>query len=187
MPIKITGKGIDLGKSLREYTQKKVEDITYKYIGDVLDSHVTVGRDNKLFEVEVCLPLYRGFVIKTNGFSDDPYCAVDVALEKLEEKIRKHKRRIKDKERRAQWEDGILHSTKYTMRRKEVAAEDDEEHLIIAEQEGFILSLNVSEAVMKLDLTEVPIVMFKNVDSGRINAVYKRPDGHIGWIDYKLT
>ena len=38
---------------------------------------------------------------------------------------------------------------------------------------------------MKLDLTEMPVVMFKNADNGRINVVYKRGDGHIGWIDYK--
>ena len=74
---------------------------------------------------------------------------------------------------------------RYIIERKPSSNDEDEEHLVIAEQESSILPLSVSEAVMKLDLTEMPVVMFKNADSGRINVVYKRSDGHIGWIDYK--
>jgi hypothetical protein len=61
---------------------------------------------------------------------------------------------------------------------------EEEEHLIIAEQERLILDMSVSEAVMKMDLTRLPVTMFKNSENGRINVVYKRPDGHVGWIDY---
>lgn len=184
MSIKVSGKGIDLGDSLKEYAIKETENLIDKYLGEKIDSNILITKDNRLFDVEACLRLSKGFVIKTNGSSDDPYKAVASALERLEERIKKHKHRIKNKQRRTEWHDGI-DATKYVVERKNSDSDNDEEHLVIAEQEGFILSLSVSEAVMKLDLTEMPVVMFKNADSGKINVVYKRPDGHIGWIDYK--
>ena len=183
MTIKVSGKNIDLGNSLKEYIIKETENLVDKYFGEKIESHILISKDNRLFDSEVCVHLHKGFVIKTNGSSDDPYKAVDLALERLEDRIRKHKNRIKNKERRTEWTKGI-EAKKYVVERKDSVSDSDEEHLVIAEQEGYILSLSVSEAVMKLDLTEMPVVMFKNADSGRINVVYKRPDGHIGWIDY---
>ena len=184
MSIKISGKGIDLGDSLKEYAIKETGNLIDKYLGEEIDSSILISKDNRLFDVEACLYLHKGFVIKTNGSSDDPYKAVASALERLEDRIKKHKHRIKNKERRSEWNEG-LDAMKYIVERKDSDNDNDEEHLVIAEQDGSILSLSVSEAVMKLDLTEMPVVMFKNADSGRINVVYKRPDGHIGWIDYK--
>lgn len=186
MAIKVSGRNIDLGSSLTEYIEKETENLIDKYLGEEIESTVSISKDNRLFDVEICLYLYKGFVIKTHGSSDDPYRACDLALERLEDRVKKHKHRIKDKQRRQEWNKGI-EAMKYTMERKDSNSDsdEDEEHLVIAEQDGYILSLSVSEAVMKLDLTEMPVVMFKNADSGRINVVYKRPDGHIGWIDYK--
>ena len=184
MTIKVFGKGVDLGESLREYAESRTENLIEKYIAEKIDATVTVHKDSRIFETEVCLYLNKGFVIKANGASDDPYRAVDIALERLEERIKKHKNRIKDKSRRSEWA-RATEATRYIIERKPSSNDADEEHLVIAEQESLILPLSVSEAVMKLDLTEMPVVMFKNSDSGRINVVYKRPDNHIGWIDYK--
>ena len=184
MEINIFGKGVDLGDSLREYTSTKTNNLAVKYLDEDITSKITISKDNRVFEVEICLHLTKGFVIKTNGSSDDPYRAVDIALERLEERIKKHKNRIKNKKRRSEW-DTATDAMRYIIERKPSSNDEDEEHLIIAEQESSILPLSVSEAVMKLDLTEMPVVMFKNADSGRINVVYNRPDGHIGWIDYK--
>jgi len=54
---------------------------------------------------------------------------------------------------------------------------------IIAETPTEISRLTVSEAVMRLDLSQAPVMMFRNRTSGQLNVVYRRPDGHVGWID----
>ena len=36
---------------------------------------------------------------------------------------------------------------------------------------------------MRMDLADLPVVMFRNTASGRLNMVYHRGDGNIGWID----
>ena len=184
MTIRIIGKGIDLGNSLREYSESQIRKLVERYVDEEVDSSITICKDNKIFEAEICLYLNKGFVIKANGASDDAYHAVDVLLQRLEERIKKHKHRIQDKARRSEWKKAV-DAIRYVLERKPSSSDGDEEHLVIAEQESSILPLSVSEAVMKLDLTEMPVVMFKNADNGRINVVYKRNDGHIGWIDYK--
>jgi hypothetical protein len=54
---------------------------------------------------------------------------------------------------------------------------------IIAETSEKVETLSVGEAVMKLDISTTPFVLFRNVGHGGINIVYRREDGHIGWID----
>ena len=68
------------------------------------------------------------------------------------------------------------------------AHEDDDEvtefnPVIIAESTTVLKQLSVSEAVMELDMTGAPVVVFRHASHGRVNLVYRRPDGNVGWID----
>ena len=47
-------------------------------------------------------------------------------------------------------------------------------------------SLTVSEAVMRMDLADAPVLLFRNRSHGELNLVYRRIDGNIGWIDPEL-
>jgi len=44
-------------------------------------------------------------------------------------------------------------------------------------------TMTVSMAVMELDLTGSPVVVFRHASDGRVNLVYRRLDGNVGWID----
>ncbi|MDR1333447.1 MAG: ribosome-associated translation inhibitor RaiA [Holosporales bacterium] len=186
MSTKITGKGVDLGDSLREYISDAVSRIMQKYLEEDVDASVTVKKDSRVFKAEAGVYLHKGFVIHSQGTSHDAYTAVDAALARLVTLLAKHKNRLINKYKKKKWDDAGNAAIKYVLERKQPQSDEkDEEHLVIAEQDGYVLSLSVSEAVMKLDLTDSPVVMFKNAESDRINVVYKRPDGNIGWIDYK--
>jgi ribosomal subunit interface protein len=183
MSVNVSGKNIDVGDAFKTSVTKEVTNLINKYIGTDLDAHVSVEKDHKLFNVEIRLRIASGFVVRTDGVSNDPYKAVSDAVSRLEERVRRHKRRLKDQKRRTHWEAESISATGYVIKR-ENSQQGEEEHLIIAEQERLILDMSVSEAVMKMDLTRLPVTMFKNSENGRINVVYKRSDGHIGWIDY---
>ncbi|MDR0640738.1 MAG: ribosome-associated translation inhibitor RaiA [Holosporales bacterium] len=183
MGVNVAGRNIDVGDSFRTHATKEVTSLVNKYIGNDLEANVSVEKDHKLFNVEIRLRIASGFVVKTDGVSNDPYKAVSDAISRLDERVRRHKKRLKDQKRRVHWEAESINATGYIIKR-ENTQQGEEEHLIIAEQERLILDMSVSEAVMKMDLTGLAITMFKNSENGRINVVYKRPDGHIGWIDY---
>jgi hypothetical protein len=55
--------------------------------------------------------------------------------------------------------------------------------VIVAERTSAMKTMPVSEAVMELDFTGAPVQVFRHAGNGRVNIVYRRPDGNIGWID----
>jgi hypothetical protein len=66
----------------------------------------------------------------------------------------------------------------------EAAPEENETGpLVIAETTVPVRSMTVSTAVMQLDLTDSPVLLFRNAAHGGLSLVYRRTDGNIGWID----
>ena len=59
--------------------------------------------------------------------------------------------------------------------------------MVIAESQSEIRTLTVGRAVLELDLTGYPVMLFRNAGHGGISVVYRRPDGNIGWIDPERT
>jgi len=55
--------------------------------------------------------------------------------------------------------------------------------VIIAETSTEIQDLTVSQAVMKMDISDMPFVIFRNGKNNSLNIIYRRDDGNIGWID----
>ena len=55
--------------------------------------------------------------------------------------------------------------------------------VVVAEMATNIHSLTVSEAVMRLDLADLPALLFRNAAHGGLNMIYRRGDGNIGWVD----
>ncbi len=54
---------------------------------------------------------------------------------------------------------------------------------VIAETHIEIARLTVSDAVMRMDLANQKVLMFRNSGTGELNVIYRRDDGNIGWID----
>ena len=65
---------------------------------------------------------------------------------------------------------------------QEVAADAP---VIIAETQMELPICSVSGAVMRMDLTDAPALLFRNSAHGELNMVYRRPDGNIGWVNPK--
>jgi len=88
-------------------------------------------------------------------------------------------------------EGGAMERAREYVVRTEAAEESEEappilgaDHpAVIAEPATEVLTLTVGEATMRLDLSGAPVLMFRRGASGVLNVVYRRADGHIGWID----
>ena len=112
----------------------------------------------------------------------------------IEKRLRRYKSRLKDRSARkahavsealAGMDALTLDAPSFVI---EAPAESDEEMtgyspVIIAEATTSLKRLSVSEAVMELDLTGAACLVFHHGSSGRVNVIYRRPDGNVGWID----
>lgn len=181
MTILVSGKHMEVGETLTQHCVKAVEDLITRYMGSALEASVTYAKDHHLFKVDVQVHISHHFVVNCHGEDEDPYKAIAHALEKLEAKIRKYKNRLKSKKRGIEKPD-FVQASKFLIAPQEEDNEGDTP-LTIAELDTPIEALSVSEAVMRLEIGNYPVVVFKNAAQNRINVVYKRPDGHIGWID----
>ena len=59
--------------------------------------------------------------------------------------------------------------------------------MVIAETQAEIRTITVGRAVLELDMTGYPLVLFRNAAHGGLSVVYRRPDGNVGWIDPERT
>lgn len=186
MTIRVSGKGFDLGESMREHVLTRIDAATGKYFDGSINGHVVVEHEGSGYLSECTLHLSSGITLHSEGRAHEPYASFDQAAERLEKRLRRYKRRLKDHHA----EDAQNHVASGTMSYYTLAAPDDDEEvssefnpLVIAEQTTSLKSMAVADAVLELDLTGAPVLVFRHSVNGRVNIVYRRRDGNIGWID----
>jgi ribosomal subunit interface protein len=187
MSIAVTGKNIEVGDSLREFVTQELHKVVEHYMGDIIEAQVVFSKSHHLFSVDVTVHISSHLIVHCFSHGDDDaYRSATNAIHKLESRIKKYKTKLRNRRRFAK-EDTLepLPAQQYILNPQEEDTGDDAP-IVIAEMDSQIHSLSVGEAVMKLDLKDVPVVLFRNAASGQFNVVYKRQDGNIGWIDPSL-
>jgi ribosomal subunit interface protein len=190
MPLRISGKNVDIGQALREHIEGQVSEALGKYFDGGYTGHVVVEPEGSGYSVECTIHLDTGTLLQASGSAHEVYAAADRAVDRMSKRLRRYKRKLKNHPAR---------DTREPVQVEEAAAfvlappEDDEEvpedyaPLVVAETTQVIRTATVGRAVMDLDLSGAPVMVFRNAGSGAINVVYRRPDGNIGWIDPALT
>ena len=184
MDISIKGKRLDVGEALRSHVEDHLAANVAKYFSKAHDATVTVSREAHYFRADISVHPVRGVLVQGHANADDAYAAFDFALAHISKQLRRYKRRLNDQHKRRASEETIP-AQQYIMAPEHPEDELPEEGqpAIIAELQTAIATLSVSEAVMRMDLADVPAIMFRNRANGGLNVVYRRPDGNIGWID----
>ena len=186
MQIKVSGKNLDIGDALRSQVEQRVTAALAKYSDGGGSSHVIVSRDGAGFRTECMISLGSGTTLESTGNAPDAYASFDQSALRIEKRLRRYKRRIKDRlgEGRERRTDSADTAYAIIEAPDEEADEAGEFHpVVIAETTKRIHRMSVSDAVVELDLTGQPAVVFRHAGNGRVNVVYRRRDGAIGWVD----
>jgi ribosomal subunit interface protein len=190
MPFRVSGKNIDIGEALRERINARVLEALGKHVQGAYSGHATVSRDGFGFRTECAIHLASGITLEADALSADAYASADQAVQRIEKRLRRHQRRLKDHHNaRAEaggGAAGILEANTYVLTSPESDGEEEVTEfnpVVVAESTTVLRLLPVSEAVMELDLAGAPIFVFRNAAHGRVNIVYRRQDGNIGWVD----
>lgn len=183
MDISVKGKQMDVGDALRGHVTEQLELTVTKYFDHAIDGTVIFSKSGHGFKCDLTVHAHAGMTMQGSGEADDAYIAFDNALERISKQLRRYKRRLKSHKGRGADEDQL--QANYTIFAPEEHDELPEEHspAIVAEMPTGIATLSVSEAVMRMDLGDLPVVMFRNSAHGGLNVVYRRNDGNVGWID----
>jgi ribosomal subunit interface protein len=196
MQVQVTGKQVDVGEALRARVSDEITNSIGKYFErDGGGADVVVTREGAAFKVDCAVTLASGQQLTSHGLGADAHVAFDAALERMDKRIRRYKRRLTDPhlKRRAKQAETAAY---FVLQPPEGEADEEEgetaeasfpEPMVIAETETAIETMTVSMAVLELDLTESQTIVFRNAAHGGLSVVYRRPDGNIGWIDPERT
>ena len=186
MAFRVSGKNLDIGEALRTRITGRVAEALVKYFDGGYSGHATVGKDGFGFRTECAIHLDSGVTLHTDGMAADAYSSADQAALRIEKRLRRYKRRLKGRAPGASDGDGAADAQSYIIAAPDHESEEeitDFNAVIIQESTTTLERLSVSEAVMELDMTGAPVVVFRHSANGRVNMVYRRADGNIGWVD----
>lgn len=188
MQLQIIGKQIDVGEALRHYVHDRVLEIREKYFVSAIDSIITFSREAHLFRADIQIHAGRNIVLNSSAEADEIYVAFDQAAERIARRLSRYRDRLRThhRQRGEAVEGSDLAAASYVVDAQ--AAEHPEgQPVIIAESPTLIETLSPGEAVMRMDLAELPALLFRHAGHGRLNMVYRRGDGNIGWVDPATT
>jgi ribosomal subunit interface protein len=189
MTLRISGKSINVGEALRDRVSERTDEVLKKYFDGNYSGHITLSKDGFGFKTDCALHLDSGVTLEAESNATDAYSSADAALLMIEKRLRRYKSRLKDRSaRKAHAAAAALAEIDAPSYVIEAPGEGEDEvsgysPVIIAESSTALKRLSVSEAVMELDLTGAPCLVFQHGSSGRVNIIYRRSDGNIGWVD----
>ena len=205
MKIRVSGSNMEVGQSLIQYVEENAEKAVKKFFENAIDVEVHFAKHNLLFVANIVINegvRGRKLVIRSNAEAGDVYASFTEALNKSVIQLRKHKERIKHYRRSDAGLKGVepdyslIAATKYAIPPFEhnVFEEMEESEVTKSVQTSSVVSqkvteveeLSVNEAIMKMELADLPALVFMNSEKKRLNVVYQRKDGNISLIDPQL-
>jgi ribosomal subunit interface protein len=193
--LRVTGHGVDLGESLRSRVEERMAATLSKYLDAHMQEgctgHVTLRRDGSAYRTDCVLHLVSGLTIEAVSNAHDPRASFEQTADRLETRLRRYKHRLK--EHASSSRDEAAMEAAYAVLaapgdeddepEMDAEAEGDAHPPIVAESTRALERRTVGEAVTALDMTGSPVVVFVHAGTGRVNIVYRRSDGAIGWVD----
>ena len=194
LSIQVSGHHIDVGDSLTQYVEETLKKEILKYFDHAVSAHVTITKENYLFIVHINVNegTGTGIIVKGDGQDKDAKTSYEIALHRVVTQLKRYKTRIKNHHKKGLSELS-LELAEASQAKKYIFRESNEDHheenhedenpIIIAEQQHFIPKCTVKEAVMKMDLENLPAKLFINKKDNSIAMVFRRNDGNIAWVD----
>lgn len=173
MKYNIRGNKIEVTEAINDYITSKVSKLE-KYLDDNDEVEAkalisTRGKDQKV-EVTIWSGKYN---IRAEEVNPDLYAAIDLVVDKLERQFKKYRGKLTNK--RVSKEDfPSVEIEEYF---------EDEEQTIVKRKEVYLKPIDEEEAITQMELLGHSFFVFKNVDTNKINVVYKRNDGDYGVIE----
>ena len=123
--------------------------------------------------------------VNAQGAASEVYASFEAALERLEKRLRRYKRKLKNHNNNNKPPLPAESFPSFVIEAGDEHEEipEDAQPVIIAEGTTSVPILSVGDAVMRMDLSDAPVVVFRTGSGGGLNLVYRREDGNIGWID----
>ena len=185
MQVQVSGHHLDVGDALRAHATERLQAAVTKYFDRPVDGQVTFSKQGHEFRADASAHLSSGMRVNAQGAANEVYASFEAALERLEKRLRRYKRKLKNHNNNNKPPLPAESFPSFVIEAGDEHEEipEDAQPVIIAEGTTSVPILSVGDAVMRMDLSDAPVVVFRTGSGGGLNLVYRREDGNIGWID----
>ncbi|RFC63114.1 ribosome-associated translation inhibitor RaiA [Fulvimarina endophytica] len=182
MTIRVSGKHMEVGEAFRTRIEERLGEAVDKYFDGNFSASAVVTKAGNRFSCDCVIHLDTGVVFQAQGEAHDPEASFAEAGEKIEKRLRRYKRRLKDHHANGNHKT-LAYQIMEAIPEETEEVPEDYAPVIVAETTLNIGTHSVAGAVMELDRQDGPMVLFRNAKSGDINIVFRRADGNVGWVD----
>ncbi|MCW6507906.1 ribosome hibernation-promoting factor, HPF/YfiA family [Lichenifustis flavocetrariae] len=183
MTLRVSGKNLTIGEALQDHARTRITTAVGRYFDGPITGHVTIETEGSGYRSDLTLHLTSGTTLQVEGRAHEPYPCFDQAADKLERRLRRYKSKLRERH------PGSGVASLPLMPDRTIEQPDQEldavgySPVIVAETKKPLTAMSVAAAVSELDLSGAPVLVFRHSGNDHVNIVYRRTDGHIGWID----
>lgn len=176
MQLSVTFRHMEASDALREYARDKLSRIE-KYLDSAVEASVVLSVEKFRHIADVTM-ICDGLKINGQEQTEDMYSALDMVSDKIERQVKRYRQKVRNKKGKK----GV--SPKDVVVEAAPPEEDEETRAqVITATQVFVKPMDIDEAVMQLEMTTDPFMVFTNADSEKINVLYRRDDGQYGLIE----
>lgn len=172
MKVQIYGKNVTITPGMQDKVETKLKFLEkYFIIDDSVTANVLVKIHKKDIKIEITIPTKMA-VLRAEVAHPDYYAAVDLAIDKLEDQIRRQKTRLERK-----------HKDKLAMAFIGEALEKEEEDVLVKTKTISPNVMDLEEAIMRMEMLGHSFFIYLDEETETVSVVYKRNDGGYGLIE----
>jgi len=174
MDIRFVQRGVEIDDKLRDYMEKKISRLE-KFFKKILNCQIVVTHHKGSFNVETTANA-NGVILRAEEDATEPRKAFDQSLKNLERRIKKYNSYLKDRAQLGAGED-------FSFSLEETAEPETSAPTIDKIKKVEIHPMEITEAVMQMELIGHAFFMFQNAETGDINVIYKRGEDSYGLLE----
>lgn len=183
LPVIVTGRHVDITDAIRDYAHKKIESLHLDY-PRIIEAKIILDVQNHHRHIaEIILFCANHIHIEVKSVTEDIYASIDESISKIARRMRKFKTRLL-KSHRPRKDGSIRHLEQKVFHADDLHSEDEEiKHSYVHKEQYKIRPLYPDEAIMDLEISERPFVVFHNQTTHKLAIMFRRQDGEYGLIE----
>ncbi len=184
-PVHVVGRHIEITEPMKAYAVDKLTKIE-RFGGHVIDATVTMDIQKHIHSVDFIVDV-NNTKIKVTGSSRDMYASIDQAMDKLQHKLTRYIHRIHEHHNKGIAAIDLHVNVIKAEPIDEINDQIEEQNLkeierslkpgeVVSKESCPLKILTQPEAVMKMDLSEAPFMVYRCEIDRKLKVIYRREE-----------
>ncbi len=171
MHITVTFRHMESSEPLKQYAEEKTRRIE-KYLEEPIEVHWVLSVE-KIRHIAEATVVAKNISINAREETQDMYSAIDLAIDKLEKQVRRHKEKVKNHKHTENVKEAYIST----------ATETEKTPRVVKIENMFAKPMTLEEATLQMEVSKRNFLVYTDSATSTINVLYRREDGNFGLIE----